>query len=292
MLDRLYTSPFCLGNFMFANQRPRIILKSEKDLQGMRVAGQKAAECLAWLVSQVTPGMSTQDIDDLQRDFAKREGVKLAQLGYNGFPKGVCTSVNEVICHGIPSKDVVLKEGDIIGIDVTLIVDGYYGDTCSSVGVGKISDDAMRLLAVTAEATRLGIAACIPGNHLGDIGHAIQRVAEPRGFSVVRDFVGHGIGRRFHEEPQVLHYGKPGRGVRLRPGMVFTVEPMINEGVWQSKVLADGWTAVTRDGKLSAQFEHTLAVTEAGVEIMTCQNGKGEWEIPGLPTLDMSLLDR
>ena len=277
---------------MFGSQRPRIILKSETDLKGMRIAGKKAAECLAWLVSEVRPGMSTQDIDDLQMAYAKREGVKLAQLGYNGFPKSVCTSVNEVICHGIPSKKVVLKEGDIVSIDVTLIVDGYYGDTCSSVGVGQIDDNAKRLLAVTAEATRLGIAAAVPGKHLGDIGHAIQQVAEPRGFSVVRDFVGHGIGRRFHEEPQVLHYGKPGRGVGLRAGMIFTVEPMINEGTWRSRVLEDGWTAVTTDGMRSAQYEHTIAVTAKGVEILTCQNSEGAWEIPGLPDIEMSYLDR
>lgn len=275
---------------MFGKRRPRIILKSDKDIQGMRIAGKKAAECLEWLVSQVTPGMSTQDIDDLQRQFAEKEGVKLAQLGYNGFPKSVCTSINEVICHGIPSKKDVLKDGDIIGIDVTLIVDGYYGDTCSSVGVGTIDDDSMRLLAVTAEATRLGIEAAAPGNHLGDIGHAIQRVAEPRGFSVVRDFVGHGIGRRFHEEPQVLHYGQPGRGTRLRQGMTFTVEPMINQGTWRCKVLEDGWTAVTQDGKRSAQFEHTIALTNEGVEILTVQNDEGTWEIPGKPNLNMDLL--
>lgn len=275
---------------MFGRQRPRIILKSDKDIQGMRIAGKKAAECLTWLVSQVTPGMSTQDIDDLQREFAEREGVKLAQLGYNGFPKSVCTSVNEVICHGIPSSKVILKEGDIIGIDVTIIVDGYYGDTCSSVGVGEISEDSKRLLAVTAECTRLGIAAATPGNHLGDIGHAIQQIAEPRGFSVVRDFVGHGIGRRFHEEPQVLHYGKPGRGTRLRAGMTFTVEPMINQGTWHSKVLDDGWTAVTQDGLRSAQFEHTIALTQNGVEHLTVHNDEGAWEIPGQPDIDMSLL--
>lgn len=275
---------------MFGRQRPRIILKSEKDIQGMRIAGKKAAECLTWLVSQVTPGMSTQDIDDLQRQFAEREGVKLAQLGYNGFPKSVCTSINEIICHGIPSSSVILKEGDVIGIDVTLIVDGYYGDTCSTTGVGTIDDDSMRLLVVTAECTRRGIEAAKPGNHLGDIGHAIQSIAEPRGFSVVRDFVGHGIGRRFHEEPQVLHYGQPGRGTRLRPGMTFTVEPMINQGTWRSKVLEDGWTAVTQDGLRSAQFEHTIALTEDGVEILTVHNDEGLWEVPGQPTLDTQLL--
>lgn len=277
---------------MLSSQRPRIILKSEKDIQGMRIAGRKAAECLKWLVAQTQPGMTTLDIDALQREFAAREGVKCAQLNYNGFPATVCTSVNEVICHGIPSKKTVLREGDVIGIDVTLIVDGYYGDTCSSTPVGAISDEAMRLLVVTAEATRLGIEASKAGNHLGDIGAAIQRVAEPRGFSVVRDFVGHGIGRRFHEEPQVLHYGVAGRGTPLRAGMTFTVEPMINEGTWRCKVLPDGWTAVTLDGKRSAQFEHTIAVTENGVEILTCLNDEGAWEVPGHPTLNWDLLDR
>lgn len=277
---------------MFAQQPARVILKSDKDIRGMRIAGKKAAECLAWLASQVTPGMSTKDIDDLQREYAKREGVKCAQLEYNGFPATVCTSINEVICHGIPSKTAIMKNGDIVGIDVTLIVDGYYGDTCSTVPVGDISHEDMRLLVVTAEATRMGIAASIAGNTLGDIGYAIQRVAEPQGFSVVRDFVGHGIGRRFHEEPQILHYGDPGRGIRLRKGMTFTVEPMINEGSWRSKVLADGWTAVTVDGKRSAQYEHTLAITENGVEILTCQNDTGVWEVPGLIDLDMSLLTK
>lgn len=258
----------------------------------MRIAGRKAAECLEWLVAQTQPGMTTLDIDALQREYAAREGVVCAQLGYHGFPATVCTSPNEVICHGIPSKKTVLKEGDILSIDVTLIVDGYYGDTCSSLPIGKVSDEAMRLLVVTAEATRLGIEAAKPGNHLGDIGAAIQAASEPRGFSVVRDFVGHGIGRRFHEEPQVLHYGIAGKGIRLREGMTFTVEPMINEGTWRCKVLADNWTAVTLDGKRSAQFEHTIALTEKGVEIMTCQNDEGAWEVPGKPNLDFSVLER
>ena len=261
--------------------RPRIIRKTEKELAGMRVAGRKASECLSYLLREVRPGITTQDLDDLQMEYARREGVQLACLGYRGFPKSVCTSVNEVICHGIPSPSHVLNEGDIIGVDVTLIVDGYYGDNAATIPVGTVSDETRRLLRVTLESLRKGIEAARPGNHLGDIGHAIQRVAEPEGFSVVRDFVGHGIGRRFHEEPQVLHYGRPGRGARLMPGITFTIEPMINEGVYDCRVLEDGWTAVTADGKLSAQFEHTIAITPNGVEILTVQNDEGAWEPPG-----------
>lgn len=266
---------------LFGNQRPRIIRKSARDLDGMRVAGRKASECLQYLCESVEVGMSTQDIDDLQMAWAKKEGVKLAQLNYRGFPKSVCTSINEVVCHGIPSKKQLLREGDTIGIDVTLIVDGYYGDNCATIGVGQLSDNAAALLSATLESLKRGIEAVRSGAHLEDIGYAIQSYAEPRGYGVVREFVGHGIGRKFHEEPQVMHYGRKGRGPRLAPGMTFTIEPMINEGDWRTKVLADGWTAVTADGKLSAQYEHTIAVTEEGFEILTVQNDDGSWETPG-----------
>lgn len=266
---------------MLQTQSRGVVLKNARQLDSLRAACRLASECLEWIQKQVVPGMSTQDIDDLQQQFAGRHGVVCAPKGYRGFPKSICTSPNEVVCHGIPSKKVVLAEGDIIGIDVTLIVDGYHGDNAVTIPVGAVSDDALRLLVATLEAQRLGIAAVKPGNRLGDIGHAIQSHVEPLGYSVVRDFVGHGIGRGFHEPPQVPHYGKPGKGPRLRPGMTFTVEPMINAGTWQVEILEDDWTAVTLDGELSAQYEHTLAVTEDGVEVLTVQNDGGVWEPPG-----------
>lgn len=258
-----------------------IELKSPRELQKMRVAGALASRCLEWICGQVVPGMSTGDIDDLQTQFAKQHGVVAAPLNYRGFPKSICTSVNEVICHGIPSTDHILVEGDIIGIDVTLVVEGYHGDNAATIPVGTVSNSTMRLLEVALDCNRLGIEAARAGGRLGDIGHAIQTHAEPLGYSVVTDFVGHGIGRRFHEDPHVSHAGVRGKGVRIRSGMAFTIEPMINEGVPGTIMLDDGWTAITADGKLSAQFEHTLAVTEEGVTVMTTQNETGAWEPPG-----------
>jgi len=260
---------------------PSVQIKSRSELDAMRAAGRLASQCLAWILEQVRPGMTTQDIDDLQVQFVEKHGVRAAPKGYRGFPKSICTSVNEVICHGIPNPKRVLKEGDIIGVDVTLVVDGFHGDNASTVPVGSVSPEAMRLLEATLEASRRGIAAVGPQARLGDVGHAIQSYAEGQGYSVVRDFVGHGIGREFHAEPQVAHYGRSGRGLRLRPGMTFTVEPMINQGTHELDILEDGWTAVTLDGLLSAQYEHTLAVTEEGVEVLTVQNDRGEWEPPG-----------
>jgi methionyl aminopeptidase len=256
-------------------------LKNERHLRAMRSAGRLASECLAWIVSEVAPGMTTLDIDDLQVEFARRHDVIPAPKGYRGFPRSICTSPNDVICHGIPSRDVVLREGDIIGIDVTLIVEGFHGDNAATIGLGEISQEARSLLCATLAAQRAGIAAVRPGARLGDVGHAIQSIAEPAGFSVVRDFVGHGIGRGFHEAPQVLHYGEPGRGLRLRPGLTFTVEPMINAGVPDVEIQADGWTALTADRRLSAQYEHTIEVTEDGVRVLTVQNDDGTWEPPG-----------
>jgi methionyl aminopeptidase len=186
-----------------------------------------------------------------------------------------------VICHGIPSRDVVLREGDIVGIDVTLIVEGMHGDNAATVPVGDVAPETMQLLVTTLEAQRRGIQAVRPGARLGDIGHAIQSIVEPEGYSVVRDFVGHGIGRGFHEEPQIPHFGEPGRGLRLRAGMTFTVEPMINAGVPDVEIQEDGWTALTGDRRLSAQYEHTLEVTEEGVRVLTVQNDEGTWEPPG-----------
>ena len=259
----------------------KIFIKSRAELEAMAAAGRMASECLEWILRQVEPGMTTQDIDDLQVDYARREGVVAAPLHYRGFPRSICTAVNEVICHGIPSPKQVLREGDIIGIDVTLVVEGFHGDNAATIPVGEVSPEAMRLLVAALEANRLGIEAVKPGARLGDIGHAIQSHVEPLGFSVVRDFVGHGVGRGFHEAPQVQHYGTPGMGKRLLPGMTFTVEPMINEGTWQMELLRDGWTAVTADRKLSAQYEHSLAVTEEGVRVLTVQNEEGTWEPPG-----------
>jgi methionyl aminopeptidase len=266
---------------LFSARAGSVQIKNERALAAMRDAGRMASRCLAWILGEVRPGMSTQDIDDLQTQFARQHGVTPAPLGYRGFPRSICTSKNEVICHGIPDRKVVLRQGDIVGIDVTLIVEGYHGDNAATVPVGKVSDEAVRLLHATLEAQRQGILAVRPGARLGDIGAAIQAVVEPRGFSVVRDFVGHGIGRGFHEEPQVPHYGVAGRGARLRPGMTFTVEPMINAGVPDVEIQEDGWTALTADRRLSAQFEHTLAVTEEGVRVLTVQNERGEWEPPG-----------
>lgn len=261
----------------------------------MRQAGRLAAQCLQMLCDAVKPGVTTQDLDDLSMAFAEKHGARPAPLGYGethdrmAFPRSICTSVNEVICHGIPSKDRVLQEGDIIGIDVTLVVDGFHGDTCATVPVGAVDGEAARLMQVTLESLKRGIEAVRDDARLGDIGHAIQSYVEPAGFSVVRDFVGHGIGRKFHEPPQVEHHGRAGRGTRLRSGMTFTIEPMVNAGTWRCRLLDDQWTAVTSDGLYSAQYEHTLAVTPRGFEIMTVQNDDGSWEPPGrvqLPAVD------
>ena len=266
---------------VFRNRKRQVQLKSKRELQSLQAAGKLASECLEWIINQVVPGMTTQDIDDLQVQFANKHGVVCAPLNYNGFPKSICTSVNEVICHGIPNKDHVMNEGDVVGIDVTLIVEGFHGDNASTIPVGEVSEETMALLTATLEAQKRSVEAVKPGARLGDIGHAIQSYVEPMGYSVVRDFVGHGIGRTFHEEPEVRHYGTKGRGLRLRPGMTFTIEPMINAGVPDSIVLDDGWTAITGDGLLSAQYEHTMAVTESGVHVMTVQNDEGKWEPPG-----------
>ncbi len=258
-----------------------VSLKNEEQLAAMRAAGRLSAECLAWLVSQVTPGITTLDLDDLVVEFAKKRGATPAPLGYRGFPRSVCTSINEVICHGIPDRKAVLRAGDIVGIDVALIVEGFHGDNAATVAVAAIAEPARQLLCATLEAQRRAVAAVRPGARLGDIGHAIQSHVEPLGYSVVRDFVGHGVGRRFHEEPQVLHYGAPGTGARLRAGLTFTIEPMINAGAPGIQILADGWTALTADRSLSAQYEHTLEVTDDGVRVLTVQNDEGTWEPPG-----------
>jgi methionyl aminopeptidase len=250
----------------------QITLLSKREIDKMRRAGALAAELLEHLALMVQPGVSTLEINDEAEKWTLARGARSAPLGYHGFPKSICTSVNEVICHGIPNAKQILKEGDIINIDVTPILDGYHGDTSKTFFVGQPTSETKQLVEVTEECLRLGIAAAKPGAKIGDIGAAIQEYAEKHGYSVVRDFVGHGVSHIFHTAPQIPHYGTRGKGKKLKPGMVFTIEPMINEGTWEAIVLDDGWTAITKDGKLSAQFEHTIAVTEEGVEILTLPN--------------------
>jgi len=246
-----------------------IVILSKRELEKMRQAGHLAAKLLHHLEPMVKPGVSTLELNDEAERWTLAHGAKSAPLGYKGFPKSICTSVNEVICHGIPHAKQILKEGDIINIDVTPIVDGYHGDTSKTFFVGTPSPIVKKLVEVTQECLNRGIAEVKPEARIGDIGAAIQEYAEAQGFSVVRDFVGHGVSKIFHTTPEVPHFGTRGKGKRLRPGMVFTIEPMINEGTWEVEVQSDGWTALTRDRKLSAQFEHTVAVTEDGVEILT-----------------------
>jgi methionyl aminopeptidase len=254
-----------------------IKIHTAADFDGMRRAGRLAAETLDFITPHVQPGVTTGELDRLCHDYIVEHGAVPAPLGYRGFPKSICTSVNHVVCHGIPG-DKKLVEGDILNIDVTVILDGWHGDTSRMFGVGKIGVKGQKLIDVTYEAMMLGIQAVKPGATLGDIGHAIQTHAEGQRFSVVRDFCGHGLGKVFHDAPSILHYGKPGKGIALRPGMFFTVEPMINAGRYDVKVLADDWTAVTKDRSLSAQFEHSIAVTEDGFEIFTA-SPKG-WDRP------------
>ena len=253
--------------------KPMVIL-SAKEIEKMRVAGQFAAGLLNHLGSMLKPGLSTQALNDEAEKLTKARNARSAPLGYHGFPRSICTSVNDVVCHGIPSKEHLLKDGDIINIDVTPIVDGYYGDTSKTFFVGTPTKEAKALVDVTLDCLKMGIKEVAPGKRVGDIGAAIQEHAESFGYGVVRDFVGHGIGREFHLDPQVPHYGRRGSGPRLKPGMAFTIEPMINQGDWRTVVLEDDWTAVTVDGGLSAQFEHTLIVTKDGFEIMTLVEGE------------------
>jgi methionyl aminopeptidase len=247
------------------------------DFAGMRRAGRLAAEVLDFITPHVRTGVMTGELDQLCHDFITAHGAIPAPLGYRGFPKSICTSVNHVVCHGIPG-DKRLVDGDILNIDITVIVDGWHGDTSRMFCIGEPGVKGRKLVDATYEAMMRGIAVVRPGATLGDIGHAIQSYAEGQRFSVVRDFCGHGLGRIFHDAPSVLHYGEPGRGLALREGMFFTIEPMINAGGWQVKLLADGWTAVTKDRSLSAQFEHSIGVTADGYEIFT-ESPKG-WHRP------------
>jgi len=246
----------------------RITLYRPEDFAPMRAAGRLAAETLDMITAHVRPGVTTLELDTLCHDFITGAGAVPAPLNYRGFPKSICTSVNHVVCHGIPGERR-LEPGDIVNIDVTVILDGWHGDSSRMYAAGAVSTKARNLMDVTYESLMRGIAAIRPGATLGDVGWAIQSFVEGHRFSVVRDFCGHGIGRRFHEPPNVLHYGRRGEGPVLRSGMFFTVEPMINAGRPEVKVLDDGWTAVTRDRSLSAQFEHMVGVTDSGVEIFT-----------------------
>ena len=246
-----------------------IELHDAAGFEGMRKAGKLAAQTLDMITDHVRPGVTTEDLDELCHEFILKHDAIPAPLNYKGFPKSICTSINHVVCHGIP-EDKKLREGDIVNIDVTVIVDGWHGDTSRMYLAGeKIPVKARKLIDVTYDSMMAGIEAVKPGATLGDIGHAIQEVAEGQRFSVVRDFCGHGLGKVFHAPPSVMHYGHPGTGPVLEPGMFFTIEPMINAGHFSTKVLQDGWTAVTRDRSLSAQFEHSLAVTDDGFEIFT-----------------------
>jgi methionyl aminopeptidase len=246
-----------------------IIIKSPSEIEKMRVAGKLAAQVLEMIEPYVVPGVTTDELDRLCHNYIVHVQKAIpAPLNYHGFPKSICTSVNQTVCHGIPSEKK-LKSGDIVNIDITVIKDGYHGDTSKMFCLGEVSQHAKRLIKITREAMFLGIEQIKEGATLGDIGHAIQKHAETNRYSVVRDFCGHGIGKAFHEEPQVLHYGKPGTGTALEAGMIITIEPMINLGKCGVKVLPDGWTAVTRDRSLSAQFEHTILVSPNGYEILT-----------------------
>ncbi len=246
----------------------QILVHGPEDFSGMRAAGRLAADTLDFLVPHVKPGATTGELDRLAHDFTLAHGAIPAPLNYRGFPKSICTSVNHVVCHGIPG-DKKLSEGDVINIDVTPIVDGWHGDSSRMYYVGSVGIKARRLVDVTYEAMWRGIEVVKPGATVGDIGHAIQTYAEERRCSVVRDFCGHGLGRIFHEAPNIMHFGTPGQGPALAEGMFFTIEPMLTLGRHEVKVLSDGWTAVTKDRSLSAQFEHTLGVTADGYEVFT-----------------------
>jgi methionyl aminopeptidase len=248
-----------------------VVIKTAEELDKMRVAGRLAADVLEMIAPRVEPGVTTGELDRICHQYiTETQGAIPAPLNYHGFPKSICTSINDVVCHGIPSDTRKLKNGDIVNIDVTVIKDGYHGDTSIMVQVGDVAPHAQRLIKVTQECLYKALEIVRPGTTLGDIGHVIQQHAEKNYYSVVREYCGHGIGQVFHEDPQVLHYGRKGTGLTLEPGMTFTIEPMINAGRRHTRLNAkDGWTVTTKDGRLSAQWEHTLAVTDDGCEILT-----------------------
>ena len=246
-----------------------VTIKSPEEIEKMRVAGRLAAEVLQMIEPHVQAGITTAELDQICHDYiVKEQRAVPAPLNYHGYPKSICTSVNHVVCHGIPNEKR-LKPGDMVNIDITVIKDDFHGDTSKIFFIGEPSVMAQRLARTTYDCMKIGIDMVKPGIHLGDIGHAIQKHAESHGYSVVREFCGHGIGREFHEEPQVLHYGNAGTGLVLQPGMTFTIEPMINVGRRHVKIMKDGWTVVTKDRSLSAQWEHTILVTEDGVDVLT-----------------------
>ncbi|MCU7859089.1 MAG: type I methionyl aminopeptidase [Candidatus Thiodiazotropha sp. (ex Lucinoma kastoroae)] len=249
-----------------------VTIKTAAEIEKMRVAGTLAAQVLEMIAPHVQPDITTQELDRICHDYIINvQNAIPAPLNYRGFPKSICTSVNQVVCHGIPSEKK-LKKGDIVNLDITVIKDSYHGDTSKMFSVGEPSILAKRLIDVTQQALWIGVRQVKPGCHIGDIGHAIQSFVEKHNYSVVREYCGHGIGREFHEDPQILHYGHPDTGIELLPGMCFTIEPMVNAGKQQVKLKPDGWTVVTKDRSLSAQFEHTLLVTETGYEILTLRS--------------------
>lgn len=246
-----------------------VTIKTPEEIEKMRVAGRLAAEVLEMIEPHVKPGVSTEELDRICHDYIVNEQQAIpAPLNYHGFPKSICTSINHVVCHGIPAEKR-LKKGDIVNIDITVIKDGYHGDTSKMFFVGEPTIKAKRLVEVARECLLIGIDMVRPGVRLGDIGHAIQSHAEAHNYSIVREYCGHGIGREFHEEPQVLHYGQPGSGLELKPGMTFTIEPMVNAGKRNVSLMRDGWTVITKDRTLSAQWEHTILVTADGHEVLT-----------------------
>ena len=248
----------------------KVSIKSEQDIEKLRISGRLAAQVLQMIGEHVKPGVTTEYLDDLCHDYIVNTlKVIPANVGYHGYTKTTCISPNEVVCHGIPSSKTILKDGDIINIDVAVIKDGFYGDTSRMYYVGQVKPEAKKLVDTTYEAMRAGIHAVKPGATLGDIGYAIQSVAHREGFSIVREYCGHGIGQLYHEQPSVLHYGQPGQGLVLKKGMVFTIEPMVNAGKARVKELKDGWTVVTTDKSLSAQWEHMVAVTDTGFEVLS-----------------------
>lgn len=256
-----------------------VSIKSAEDIAKMRIAGRLAAEVLEMIEPYVKPGVSTGELDRICHDYIVNVQKAIpAPLNYHGFPKSICTSINHVICHGIPSDDKILKKGDILNIDITVIKDGYHGDTSKMFFIGEPTPANERLVRVTQECLYIGIDLVKPGARLGDIGHAIQQHAESNHYSVVREYCGHGIGQVFHEDPQVLHYGRPGTGLELQAGMIFTIEPMINLGTRFNKLMKDGWTVVTKDRKPSAQWEHTILVTDTGVEILTLRSEETRYQ--------------
>ena len=248
----------------------KVSIKSEQDIEKLRISGRLAAQVLQMIGEYVKPGVTTEYLDDLCHDYIVNTlKVVPANVGYHGYTKTTCISPNEVVCHGIPSSKTILKDGDIINIDVAVIKDGFYGDTSRMYYVGQVKPEAKKLVDTTYEAMRAGIHAVKPGATLGDIGYAIQSVAHREGYSIVREYCGHGIGQVYHEQPSVLHYGQPGQGLVLKKGMVFTIEPMVNAGKARVKELKDGWTVVTTDKSLSAQWEHMVAVTDTGFEVLS-----------------------